>query len=633
MSRSALSADEQRHVLDRLNAAEAFERFLHTRYVGQKRFGLEGARVDDRAARRDPRRRGHARATTRPCSAWRTAVGSTCWPTSSGKSYWDIFSEFEGNLDPESVQGSRRREVPQGRRGRLQRKLSGSDDRRLDGVEPLAPRGGEPGRRGHGPRQAGPVVAPTEGTPTAIASSGRSVPRSSRCSSTATPPSPARASSPRPSTSRRSPATATGGSDPRRDQQPGRLHHGAGLGPLELLPDRRGQDGPGADLPRERRRPRGVRASRAPGLRLPRALPQGRRHRPGLLPPPRPQRGRRPELHPAADVPAHRREALGAQALHRDPGAPGRHHASTRPSRPSTTSTPSCRRPRRGPRAGRRPTLDAPCPCAEVPEDLPAPETGIAACATSSGWPRCTVTVPEGFTLHPKLDRQFAQRAALLEAGQVDWALAEALAFGSLLEEGTSVRMTGQDSRRGTFSHRHAALVDYATGDECVPLRNVDASGASFTVRDSLLSEYAASASSTATRSRRPRSLVDLGGPVRRLRQRRRDHHRQLPRGRRGQVGPGGRPGHAPAARLRGAGARALERPSRALPVPVRPQQPPRDACRRRRRSTSTCSAAQAPQGPPDAAHRHDAEVAAARGGDALERRRARVRLLPDGPR
>ena len=81
----------------------------------------------------------------------------------------------------------------------------------------------------------------------------------------------------------------------------------------------------GADLPRERRRPRGLRAGRPAGLRLPAAVPQGRRDRHGLLPAPRPQRGRRPQLHPAADVQADRRPPLGAQALHRGARQAGRH--------------------------------------------------------------------------------------------------------------------------------------------------------------------------------------------------------------------------------------------------------------------------------------------------------------------
>ena len=100
-------------------------------------------------------------------------------------------------------------------------------------------------------------------------------------------------------------------------------------------------------------------------------------------------------------------------------------------------------------------------------------------------------TTPEGFAVHPKLANQFVARDKLWAEGQVDWALGEALAFGTLLNEGTSIRLSGQDSRRGTFSHRHSTLFDYDTGEEIVPLdRATDDS--SLWIYDSLLSEYAA---------------------------------------------------------------------------------------------------------------------------------------------
>ncbi len=98
---------------------------------------------------------------------------------------------------------------------------------------------------------------------------------------------------------------------------------------------------------------------------------------------------------------------------------------------------------------------------------------------------------PEGFTIHPKLGRQFDGRAALYDEGEVDWATAEALAIGSLVLEGHPVRLAGQDSRRGTFSQRHAALIDFETGDAWIPLDDLGAE-AHFWVFDSLLSEYAA---------------------------------------------------------------------------------------------------------------------------------------------
>jgi 2-oxoglutarate dehydrogenase E1 component len=100
--------------------------------------------------------------------------------------------------------------------------------------------------------------------------------------------------------------------------------------------------------------------------------------------------------------------------------------------------------------------------------------------------------VPEGFTVHPKLVRVFDTRAKLWAGGEADWALGEALAYGTLLLEGHDVRLTGQDTRRGTFGHRNAALVDYHTGAEYVPLQHVGEGQGRFFVYDSLLSEYAA---------------------------------------------------------------------------------------------------------------------------------------------
>ena len=100
---------------------------------------------------------------------------------------------------------------------------------------------------------------------------------------------------------------------------------------------------------------------------------------------------------------------------------------------------------------------------------------------------------PDGFTVHPKLGKQFELRAKqYADDGDVDWATAEALAIGSLLIEGYPVRLAGEDSRRGTFSQRHAALVDYELGEPWVPLADMAEARAKFWVYDSLLSEYAA---------------------------------------------------------------------------------------------------------------------------------------------
>jgi 2-oxoglutarate dehydrogenase E1 component len=100
--------------------------------------------------------------------------------------------------------------------------------------------------------------------------------------------------------------------------------------------------------------------------------------------------------------------------------------------------------------------------------------------------------VPEPFTVNPKIARQLAARREDMESRRsFDWAFAEALAFGSLLLEGTPVRLSGQDSRRGTFSQRHAVLFDARTGEPYYPLNHLDPNQARFSPYDSLLSEAA----------------------------------------------------------------------------------------------------------------------------------------------
>jgi len=100
--------------------------------------------------------------------------------------------------------------------------------------------------------------------------------------------------------------------------------------------------------------------------------------------------------------------------------------------------------------------------------------------------------VPEGFSVHPKLKRLLEQRAKMGRGEiPVDFGMAEALAFGTLLRQGIPVRLSGQDSRRGTFSQRHAVLIDMETEAEYVPLRHVSANQAWFEVYNSPLSEAA----------------------------------------------------------------------------------------------------------------------------------------------
>ena len=116
-------------------------------------------------------------------------------------------------------------------------------------------------------------------------------------------------------------------------------------------------------------------------------------------------------------------------------------------------------------------------------------ETGVAR-ETLSAIGRVLTTVPQGFHLNPKMVQQLARRARMAEGSQpLDWGTAEALAFGSLLLEGTPIRISGQDSSRGTFSQRHAVYYDTSTGDSWTPLATLDAKQAPFESVDSPLSE------------------------------------------------------------------------------------------------------------------------------------------------
>ena len=100
--------------------------------------------------------------------------------------------------------------------------------------------------------------------------------------------------------------------------------------------------------------------------------------------------------------------------------------------------------------------------------------------------------VPEGFTVNPKLAKQLDRRRESLEEGGIDWGQAEALAFASLLEEGIPIRLSGQDTERGTFSHRHAVFHDPVTGETFAPIQHLPTAAASFEIYNSPLSEYAA---------------------------------------------------------------------------------------------------------------------------------------------
>ena len=122
------------------------------------------------------------------------------------------------------------------------------------------------------------------------------------------------------------------------------------------------------------------------------------------------------------------------------------------------------------------------------------PETLVSSIdeATARKIASTQIAVPDGFNVHPKLLPQLQKRVEMLNDGTIDWSMGETLAFGSLLLEGRPIRLAGQDSRRGTFSNRHAVIVDKENGNEWTPLRALISDESQFFVIDSLLSEYAA---------------------------------------------------------------------------------------------------------------------------------------------
>ncbi|MFE9093702.1 multifunctional oxoglutarate decarboxylase/oxoglutarate dehydrogenase thiamine pyrophosphate-binding subunit/dihydrolipoyllysine-residue succinyltransferase subunit [Streptomyces sp. NPDC007264] len=118
------------------------------------------------------------------------------------------------------------------------------------------------------------------------------------------------------------------------------------------------------------------------------------------------------------------------------------------------------------------------------------------------------VNVPDQITVHPRLLPQLQRRAAMVEDGTIDWGMGETLAIGSLLLEGVPVRLSGQDSRRGTFGQRHAVIIDRRTGEDYTPLQYLSDEQARYNVYDSMLSEYAAMGFEYGYSLARPNTLV-----------------------------------------------------------------------------------------------------------------------------
>ncbi|MHA7285080.1 multifunctional oxoglutarate decarboxylase/oxoglutarate dehydrogenase thiamine pyrophosphate-binding subunit/dihydrolipoyllysine-residue succinyltransferase subunit [Arthrobacter sp. MDT3-44] len=139
--------------------------------------------------------------------------------------------------------------------------------------------------------------------------------------------------------------------------------------------------------------------------------------------------------------------------------------------------------------------------------EVRAPQTAISA-ETLAHIGAAHIAIPEGFTVHPKLKALLEKREQMSREGGIDWGFGEVAAFGSLLMEGVPVRLAGQDSRRGTFVQRHAVFHDRATGHEWLPLDDLSEDQAKFWVYDSSLSEYAAMGFEYGYSVERPDALV-----------------------------------------------------------------------------------------------------------------------------
>jgi 2-oxoglutarate dehydrogenase E1 component len=485
---SLLSPDEQRHILSRLNAAEVFERFLHSRYVGQKRFGLEGAEsaivlldtILDEAVNE-----GLHEAVMGMSHRGRLNVLANI----VGKSYGEIFEEFEGNLDPESVQGSGDVKYHKGASGTFVARNGGtipvtlaSNPSHLEAVDPVVmgmarakqdALGGEQGSGPHLEEGVGdpfPVLSVLLHGDAAFAGQGV-VAETLNLSGLAgyrtggtvhivinnqlgftTAPQAARTSVYPTDVAKmvQAPIFHVNGDDPEACARAARLAFGFRQAfhkdvVIDMVCYRRHGHNEGDD----------------PSYTQPLmyALIEAKRSVRKLYTESLVRRG---------DISLDEAE----QALDDFSARLQSALDETRAEAEAESSD-------------RTPVL----PAYVVPDLwIPPVETGVEA-SVLAGLAQTVRSVPDGFVIHPKLARQFEQRDKVVADGEIDWALGEALAIGSLLLEGTNVRLTGQDTRRGTFSQRHAVLVDHITGREHVPLAGLG--GGRFTIRDSLLSEYA----------------------------------------------------------------------------------------------------------------------------------------------
>ena len=365
------------------------------------------------------------------------------------------------------------------------------------------------------------------------------------------------------------------------------------------------------------------------------AIPQGRRHRSGLLSPSRPQRGRRAGGHAAGDVPGHPQASDRAQALCGQAGRRGRAHRGRCRRRWSSSIATGLDE---GTAAGARLARHDRQQVHGRLEHVRRRPTGPSGCRPASSCARLRVarrahrrSIPADFTLHPRVAQVMANRKKML-AGELplDWGCAETLAYASAPRGwllGPPHR-PGQRPRHLLPSPRGAARSEHATR-RYVPLQHIADHQPRVQVIDSVLSEEAVMGFEYGYSTTEPQCARHLGRPVRRLRQRRAGHHRPVHQLGRGQVGALLRPRAVPAARLRRRRARSIPPRASSASCSCAPSTTCRCACRRRRRRCSTCCAGRCCSRfrkplivmTPKSLLRHELSVSLARGSDPRQLR------------
>jgi 2-oxoglutarate dehydrogenase E1 component len=471
-----LTPEEQRWILDRLNAAEALEQFLNTKYIGQKRFGLEGgesampmidAIIDDAAVA------GQSQVVIGMAHRGRLNVLINI----VGKGYGELFEEFEGNIDPGTVQGSGDVKYHKGFRGKFMGRsgktidvLLASNPSHLEAVDPVVQgmaRALQDELTENDGAQPHPVLPLLIHGDAAFAGQGvvaetlnmSALPGyetggtvhlviNNQLGFTTNPES-ARSSVYATDVAKmvQAPIFHVNGDDPEACVRVGRL---------AFAFRQRFHKDVVIDLVCYRRY--GHNEQDDPSLTQPLLYQLIKEHRSVR------------KLYTETLVRRGDIDMDEAEEVLRDFSS--RLQSALDETRASAP-----------PQSAVLPPPPQPAPV------LPPIETGVAP-EVLQQVADALVTFPDGFTVHPKLVKVFDARAKLWASGEADWAMGEALAYGTLLIEGRDVRLAGQDTRRGTFGHRNAAVVDYRTGAEYVPLAALGPGR--FSIYDSLLSEYAA---------------------------------------------------------------------------------------------------------------------------------------------